>query len=266
MTDLRTTLPEVVASLRDGMTVGIGGWGSRKKPMALIRAIAASPLKDLHIVSYGGPDVGLLCALNKVRRLTFGFVSLDSIPLEPHFRAARQEGRLPEVCELDEGMVLQGLRAAAWRLPYLPSRAGLNSAAETTNPHLKRVTCPYTGEELLAVPALKLDVALLHQHRADAAGNCQDLGDDPYMDVWFARAAERTYVTVEKLGLDPALPHKLHLTRLEVSGVIEAPGGAWFTDCAPDYGRDEALQKRYADSAKNPEAFAAFAREFLGAA
>ena len=85
------------------MTIGIGGWGSRRKPMSLVRAILRSDLKDLTVVSYGGPDVGLLCAAGKVRKLVYGFVSLDSIPLEPHFRAAREAGRI-EATELDEGM------------------------------------------------------------------------------------------------------------------------------------------------------------------
>ncbi len=245
------------------MTIGIGGWGSRRKPMALIRAMAASELRDLTIVSYGGPDVGLLCATDKIRKLVFGFVSLDSIPLEPHFRAARQTGRLPEVVELDEGMVLSGLRAAAWKLPYLPTRAGMNSAAESTN-DFKRVDCPYTEEPLLAMPALTLDVALLHLHRADPAGNCQYLNDDPYMDAWYAMAADRTFVSVEKIGLEDTCSHRFLVSRMDVTGVIEAPGGAWFTDCSPDYPRDEALQKRYADTAKDPEAWAAFAAEFLG--
>src|SRR5205814_1719311 len=59
MADKRVTEDDVVAELRDGMTIGIGGWGSRRKPMSLVRAIARSDLRDLTVVSYGGPDVGL---------------------------------------------------------------------------------------------------------------------------------------------------------------------------------------------------------------
>src|ERR1700733_3506794 len=81
---------DVAAGRGSGMTGGLGGWGSRRKPMSLVRAILRSDLRDLTVVSYGGPDVGLLCAAGKIRRLVFGFVSLDSIPLEPHFQAARQ--------------------------------------------------------------------------------------------------------------------------------------------------------------------------------
>ena len=72
---------QVVAQLSDGMTVGIGGWGPRREPMALVREILRSPLKDLTIVAYGGADVGMLCAAGKVRKLVFAFVSLDFNPL-----------------------------------------------------------------------------------------------------------------------------------------------------------------------------------------
>ena len=118
MVDKRTTEEEVVAELRDGMTIGIGGWGSRRKPMSIVRAIANSGLQDLTLVSYGGPDVGLLCATGKVKHVVYAFVSLDSIALEPHFRIARQQGKVTTL-ELDEGLFLLGLQAAAWRVPCL---------------------------------------------------------------------------------------------------------------------------------------------------
>ena len=86
------TVEEVVAQLGDGMTIGIGGWGPRRKPMSLVREVLRSPLKDLTLVGYGGPDMGMLCAAGKVRKLIYGFVSLDFVPLEPFFRKAREAG------------------------------------------------------------------------------------------------------------------------------------------------------------------------------
>ena len=70
---------DAIAQISDGMTVGIGGWGPRRKPMALIREIIRSDLKDLTIVAYGGADVGMLCAAGKVKKVIFAFVSLDFI-------------------------------------------------------------------------------------------------------------------------------------------------------------------------------------------
>src|SRR5262245_66248993 len=102
MLDKSLSAREAVDRLRDGMTIGIGGWGSRRKPMALIREILRSPLRDLTLVSYGGPDVGLLCAAGQVRKVVYGFVSLDSIPLEPHLRSARPAGPV-ETMEIDGG-------------------------------------------------------------------------------------------------------------------------------------------------------------------
>jgi glutaconate CoA-transferase subunit A len=259
---------QVARRLRSGMTIGIGGWGSRRKPMALVREILRSGVTDLTIVSYGGPDVGLLCAAGRVRKLVFGFVSLDTVALDPHFRTARQSGRI-EVAEYDEGMLQWGLYAAALRLPFLPTRAGLGSDVMTVNPGLRTVPDPYgSGEELVAMPALPLDAALVHMNRADAAGNAQCLGPDPYFDDLFCGAAEHAFVSCERIVPTAELTRTAHpstvvVRRLAVEGVVEAPGGAHFTSCVPDYERDEAFQRAYVTAAGDPQAWAGFQRRYL---
>jgi len=265
--DKQMSEDEVVAELSSGMTIGIGGWGSRRKPMSLVRAILRSDLTDLTVVSYGGPDVGLLCAAGKVRTLVYGFVSLDTIPLDPHFRAAREAGRIESV-EYDEGMIYLGLLAAASRISFLPTRSGLGSDVVTNNPQLRTVVSPYDGEELLAMPALELDVALVHLNRADAAGNAQFLGPDLYFDDLYCQAAERAYVSCERVVPTAELaaeahPATLRINRGMVRGVVEAPLGAHFTSCVPDYDRDEAFQRAYAVAARDPESWAAFEQRFL---
>jgi glutaconate CoA-transferase subunit A len=261
------TEEDVVGQLRSGMTIGIGGWGSRRKPMSLVRAILRAGLTGLTVVSYGGPDVGLLCAAGKVKKLVFGFVSLDSIPLDPHFRAARQAGQI-EVAEYDEGMVQLGLYAAATRLPFLPTRVGLGSLVVETNPDLRMIVDPYDGEELIAMPALKLDAALVHMNRADEQGNAQYLGPDPYFDDLMCAAADAAYVSCEQIVPTDELTTSAHpvtvaISRMLVTGVIEAPNAAHFTSCVPDYGRDEAFQRSYAEAAADPDRWAAFSQHFL---
>lgn len=256
MTGKLMTADEVAARLRSGMTVGIGGWGSRRKPMALVDALLRTPVTDLTVVSYGGPDVGMLVAAGRIRKLVTAFVTLDSIPLEPHFGKARQAGAL-ELVELDEAMLMWGLTAAVHRLPFLPVRAGLGSDVMRVNPGLRTVTSPYPdGEELVAVPALPLDAALVHLNRADARGNAQYLGPDPYFDDLFCQAAGSAYVSCERvvdtadLLKDGAGPQSLLVRRQYVTGVVEAPGGAGFTSCVPDYGRDEEAQRAYVKEAR----------------
>ena len=266
--DKRTTIDEIVGEIRDGMTVGIGGWGSRRKPMALVRALCRSSVRDLTVVSYGGPDVGLLCRAGKVRHVVYAFVSLDSIALEPHFRNARQSGAV-STTELDEGMFLLGLQAAAWRVPFLPTRVGLGSDVLRVNPDLRTVRSPYAdGEELVAMPALNLDVALIHMHRGDQGGNGQYLNIDPYFDDLMCMAAQRRFMSVEKIVdtddfLKEGPAQSLRINRLMTDGVVETPHGGHFTECVPDYGRDEAFQNQYAASAKNDEAWFEFRAKYV---
>ncbi|MET8474676.1 CoA-transferase [Streptomyces sp. NPDC006422] len=250
-TDKTLSPDEVIERLRSGMTIGIGGWGSRRKPMALVRALLRSDVTDLTVVSYGGPDVGMLAAAGKIRKLVAAFATLDSIPLEPNFRAARQKGAF-ELMEIDEAMFMWGLHAAANRLPFLPVRAGIGSDVMRVNPGLRTVTSPYEdGETFVAMPALRMDAALVHVNRADRAGNGQYLGPDPYFDDLFCEAADSAYVSCEQLvdgfGAD-TVPQTLLVKRHSVTGVVETPHGAHFTSCVPDYDRDEAFQKLYAST------------------
>jgi glutaconate CoA-transferase subunit A len=260
------TPAEIVGELHDGMTIGIGGWGSRRKPMALVREIYRSSLTNLTIVSCGGPDVGLLCAAGKVRHLIAPFVTMDSVPLEPHFRAARKTKAIG-FTEYDEGMFMFGLLAAAHRLPFMPTRAGLGSDVLRVNPSLRTVRSPYDdGEEVVAVPAITMDAALVHMDVADSRGNGRYLGTDPYLDDLFAKSAAKTFLSAERVVQSGALdgpPQTLLISRMHVTGVTQTPGGAHFTEIGPDGRRDEAFQKHYATSAADPEAWKAFEERFL---
>lgn len=265
--DKTLSVDEAVAVVSDGMTVGIGGWGSRRKPMAFVRAILRAGVKDLTVVSWGGPDLGLLCAAGRVRKAVYAFATLDSIPLEPHFRKARETGMI-EAREWDEGMFYAGLLAASIRLPFLPLRAGLGSDVLRLDPGLRTVESPYTEEELVAVPALELDVAYVHVNRADARGNGVVLGPDPYFDDLFCKAARHAYVSAEELVstdglLEGTSARNLLVDRTMVEGVVEAPNGAHFTECPPDHARDEIFQKAYAGTAKDPDLWQEFSARYL---
>jgi glutaconate CoA-transferase subunit A len=274
MADKRMTPQEVVGRLRSGMTIGIGGWGSRRKPMALVKAIVQSDLRDLTVVTFGGPDLGILCTAGKVKRAVYAFVAPDvagatnknSPVLEGHFRKARQSGAIEDE-PYDEGMVLLGLQAAAWRVPFLPTRVGLGSDLLRDNPRLRTVTSPFDdGEELIAMPALELDAALVHMNRADERGNAVYLGPDPYFDDLMLGAADLGFVSTERIVdtaelLKEAPPQALRINRAFVTGVVETPGGAAPTSCEPDYERDEDLHAKYMAAAKSDEAW----DEFLAA-
>ena len=258
---------EVVAQLRSGMTIGIGGWGPRRKPMTLLRELLRSDIRDLTVVSYGGPEVGMLCAAGKVRKLVYGFVTMDAIPLEPYFRKAREAGQI-EVMELDEGMFEWGLRAAGMRMSFLPTRVGLATDVLARNPQIKTITSPYDdGEVYVAMPALKLDAALLHVNDADRWGNTLITAHDPLFDNLFARAADACYVSCErlhdKLELDAATARFNLFERYLVRGVVHAPGGAHPTYNSPDYGWDMDHLKRYNASATEESGWARYVADYV---
>ena len=139
------------------------------------------------------------------------------------------------------------------------------------NSELRTVRSPYDdGEELLAVPAIRLDAAFVHLNRSDERGNAQFLGPDLYFDDLFLAACEpgRRFVSAEKIVptadlLKEGSFHTLKINRSMVDGVIAAPNGAHFTTCEPDYGRDEAFQKAYVDAARDDESWRAFTARFL---
>ena len=224
--------------------------------ISAIPPAAAAPVRNLGgTQKIAGPDLGMLCAAGKVKRAVYAFASLDSIPLEPHFRKARQAGAVEDEPH-DEGTFLLALQAAAWRVPFLPTRVGLGSDLLDLNPTFGRVTSPFEDrEELVAVRAFELDAALCHLNVGDDRGNAAYLGPDLYFDDLLLRAAPANrFISVERivptadLVKEAGTELRVRISRLMVDGVVEAPGGAAFTSCVPDYDRDEALQKDYASS------------------
>lgn len=273
MRDKRTTLDEAVAGIESGMTIGIAGWGSRRKPMAFVRALLRTDVTDLTVVTYGGPDLGLLCSAGKVSKVYYGFVSLDSPPFyDPWFSKARTTGAIV-AREMDEGMLRCGLQAAAQRLPFLPIRAGLGSSViDFWDGELKTVRSPYktegAHEELVAMPALRLDAAFAHLNIGDKHGNAAYTGIDPYFDDLFLMAADRRYLSVEKVVSTEELvksvpPQALLVNRMMVDQVVEAPNGAHFTTAEPDYKRDEKFQRHYAAAAGEDATWQEFVATYL---
>jgi glutaconate CoA-transferase subunit A len=150
----------------------------------------------------------------------------------------------------------------------------------TINPDLRLVRSPYGADspfvhdpadadvELVAMPALHLDAALVHTNRADAAGNGQLLGPDPFFDPLFLGAADRRFLSTERIVDNGTLTDEgpistIVIHRMLTDAVAETPGGAHFTANPPDYGRDESFQKEYAAAAGDPEQWDAFARRYV---
>jgi glutaconate CoA-transferase subunit A len=251
------TCEDVVAQIPDGATIAIGGSSLSRKPMALVRALARSDRRDLRlIVNVGGPEVDLLIGTGKVAEVIYAFVGFEVMGLAPHFRRARQEGSLA-FQEWTEFTIMAGLDATIKRVPFLPTHAALGTDVLRVNPAFKTFQDPFHGETLVAVPALKPDVALLHVNLADPQGNGVILGDG-HMDALCAKAARQTFLSAEQILLPERLQtygRDVHIFRTSVAGVVEAPWGAHFTGCAPDYRADLLHVQEYLAAARDRAAW-----------
>lgn len=245
MSDRLHTLEQLPALVADGACLGLGGSLLSRKPLAAVRALIAAGRRDLDLVTFTGSlDVELLVQAGAVRSVRSSAVSLGPAGPARAFAAAVEAGEVEDL-ELSEWMLLGGLRAAAGGMPFLATRAGLGSDLVAAR-GLREVTDPYTGERLLAVPALVPDIAIIHAWRADRHGNVQlpwppdHLAD---VDLLLARAARTVVVTVERVvesDVLTAISERTALFSFEVDAVVEAPRGAVPSGSPPDYAADEA--------------------------
>jgi glutaconate CoA-transferase subunit A len=262
--DKTLTLAELAARVSGAGSLAFGGGGLQRKPMAAACAIALSDTAPLHLVSLlGGPETDLLIGAGKASRLSFAYVGFDTYGLAPNLRKAREAGTL-EVVEYSEATMLAAFRAAAEQLPFLPTRFALGTAiTRTPTSPFSEITCPFSGETLLAVPALRPDVAIIHVGIADRSGNAVIHGD-AYADPLLVRAADRVFVTAERvvdeLPRDPG-PRTTFVSRLWVHGVVEAPGGAGMTALFPEHPIDLDRILDYQRHADDPDWLRRFARE-----
>ncbi|HKX18177.1 MAG TPA: CoA-transferase [bacterium] len=259
------TSDEVVARIPDGALVAIGGSSLSRKPMVLVRALARSNRRDLRlIVNVGGPEVDLLIGTGKVAELIYAFVGFEVMGLAPHFRRARQDGTV-KFQEWSEFTIMAGLDATIKRVPFLPTHSLLATDVLKVNPAFKLFQDPFKGETLVAVPALRPDVALLHVNLADPQGNGVVLGDG-HMDALCAKAAAQTFLSAEQILLPERLQtygRDVHIFRTVVNGVVDARWGAHFTGCAPDYRADLNHVREYLAAARDRSSWHEYLEKYV---
>ncbi len=219
----------IVRSLiQDGMTVAIGGFINAGHPMSLVREMLRSGVKDLTVVgaASAGLEIDLLIASGRVRKVITPYIGAEGLAsIGPAFRTSAERG-LVETAEIDEAMYYAGLRAAAQRLPFNPWRAGLGTSYPELNPSLVEFRDPIKGERLLAIPAIEIDVALLHAAVSDHYGNVQHNGHG-FGDRAIAAAADKVVVQVEQLVSPQTIRAQPALTSVAgADHVVRAPYGA----------------------------------------
>lgn len=254
--DKRASLAEAASLVHDGDVVAIQNMATQLAPMALVRELIRQERRNLGVVCLvGGIPVDWLAAAGAMDRFIGGAVSMEQFGLCQRYRKAVESGAV-RVEELSETAVNARLGAGARNLPFLPTRGMIGTDVIAQDPdNLRLMEDPFTGQQLVACRALVPDVALVHAHRADRAGNVQldptalwpDLGIMP-------KAARKVVVTVEEIVDTDVLrrnPDRTVLPGFVVDAVVEVPYGAHPTSCFPHYGYDSALHRAWVAAARD---------------
>ena len=263
--DKRVSLAEAVALVRDDAIAALGGGLSARLPMALVRELIRQGRRGLHLVgSAHGIDVDMLVAVGAVRRCEESYVGFEQdLGLAPAYRRAAEEGSI-EVAESCCVSMLAQLRAAEMGLPFLPVRGVRGSDIAALHPEYATITCPFTGEVLIAVPALRPDVALLHAPSGDRYGNLHL--EQPYvLDERFASASRVVIATVDELvSTEEVAASGVTVPGHLVTATVLAPFGAHPTSCYPRYAYDHGHLREYVSAAQSgPDDFEKFLATYV---
>lgn len=218
---------DAAAMFESGMTIAIG----EPTPMALLRQIVRRRLRNLTVIG-SGLALDLLVAAGCVRKTISYYAGGGfGVPVAPSFRRAAERGEI-EVWECEEGILTSGLEAAGKDLPFLPWRGGVGTSLPEVNPDLKVISDPIRGETLIAVPAIRPDIALLHASQSDAYGNVQHHGGPGWIDLFLQRAATRCIVQVERIVSNETIRANPWATTIgRADAVVRLPWGAhpWYS-------------------------------------
>ena len=218
------------ARIPDGSLIAVGGIGTSRKPMSLVRSIADAGVRDLRVISVlGSVDVEYLIASGCVAEVHTAGVAIDGVGMAPRYRQARQSGAV-RVVEWSEGSLHAALEAAARGLPSLACSTSPDSDVVGVNEHLVVAPDPFTGRPVVHAQAMAPDITFLHVAEASPLGDLFIDGDAGF-DVVTAAAAHRVVVSADRVGKRPGC--EASLSRIWVDDVILSPGGSWPTAAYP---------------------------------
>ena len=245
------TLEELLSHVKRDDCVAVGGGLSWREPMAALRELIRQGTGNLTVVgSAHGIDIDLLCGAGLVAVSGESYVGFEQdFGMAPNYRRACESGQV-RVADSCCYTLVQQLRAAISGIPFMPIRSVRGSSFMKLHPEYKTMTCPYSGDELVLVPALQPDIAILHAQYADKHGNLHIEGP-PVADILSAKAAKKVVATVEKIIPREELAKKgVTIPYFYVTALSETVYGAHPTSCYPFYAYDREHTSRYYEAAR----------------
>jgi acyl CoA:acetate/3-ketoacid CoA transferase alpha subunit len=247
-----------------GDYIGTELYGTVRCPMSLVREIIRQGISDLRMAGQGVLESDLLLAAGLIRALDMTYIGLEVYGISNCLRREVESGRVETCVEWSNAALAWRFKAASMGVPFLPVKSMLGtdtmlwSAAKVSE-------CPFTGEIVCLVPALILDVGLIHVHRADRFGNAQIDGIQGFA-FEMARASKRLIISAEEIVSEDAIrdaPDRTIIPYYLVDAVVEAPFGSYPGEMCYLYERDEAQLIEWVEASKEPESTADYLDRYV---
>jgi acyl CoA:acetate/3-ketoacid CoA transferase alpha subunit len=260
--DKRMTEQEAVeAFVAPGCYLGTELYGTVRAPMSLTREIIRQGIGDLRVCGQGVLELDMLLAAGLIKKLDVTYIGMEVYGVSNGLRRAVESGQTSTV-EWSNAAITWRFKATAMGVPFIPARTMLGT--DTLKYSAAKVARdPFTGTKVVLIPALILDVGLIHVHRADMYGNCQIEGITGFA-VEMARACKRLIISTEEIVSTESIrcyPEHTCIPYYLVDAVVHAPFGSHPGEMAYLYGRDEPEIKRWVDANRTAEGAADFLKE-----
>lgn len=239
----------------NGDYVGIEIYGCVRAPMSLTREIVRQRKSGLKIAGQGVHEMDILVAEGLVEAIDWAYIGWEVFGVSPILRRAVESGQVKQVVEWSNAALSWRFKAAAMGIPFMACRTMLGTDTLRKS-GAKVIECPFTGKPVVLVPALVLDVGIIHVQRADKYGNCQIDGISAFA-AEMARASKKVIVSAEEIvdteTVIRTAPHRTIIPYYVVDAVVHAPFGSHPGEMAGMYERDSELYAEFMEAAKKAD-------------
>lgn len=265
LVDKRMTEAEAIQRfVFDGCYIGTELYGTCRAPMSLAREVVRQGYKDLRVAGQGVLELDLWLMAGMVKTLDLTYIGQEVYGVSAPLRREVESGRITKVVEWSNAGITWRFKATAMGVPFLPTQVMLGSDTLKYSA-AKVVECPFTGQKLCLLPALVLDVGLIHVHRADKYGNCQVEGISGFA-LEMARASKRLIISAEEIIDTDQIrqnPDRTCIPYYLVDAVVHAPFGSFPGEMPYLYARDEEILKEWVECSKTVEGSQAYLDKYI---
>ncbi len=250
--------------IKNGDYIGTELYGTVRAPMSLVNEMVRQGVKDLRVAGQGVLELDMLLAASRIKELDFTYIGLEVYGVSNCLRREVESGRVETVVEWSNAAITWRFKATAIGVPFIPTRSMLGT--DTFNySAAKVVECPFTGDPICLLPALILDVGLIHVHRADKFGNAQIDGISGF-SAEMARASKRLIISAEEIVDSEIIrqaPDRTIIPYYLVDAVVKAPYGSHPGEMCYQYKRDETQIREWVEASKDEDTTQAYLDKYI---